>query len=44
MNIIAHITVMKSHVLSFTVQMMTLLVVAMIGIVAVKIVIIVFFN
>jgi len=39
MNIIVHIPVMKRHVLSFTVQMMPLMVVSMIVVVVVKIVI-----
>jgi len=37
MNIIVHIPVMKSHVLSFTVQLIPLLEVSVIGVVAVKI-------
>jgi len=37
MNIIAHVPLMKSHVLSFTVQMMTLLVVSTTGVLVVKI-------
>jgi hypothetical protein len=43
MNIIAHIPVMKSHTLSFTVQMMPLLVVSITGVVVVKITILNYF-